>query len=93
MAERWTRAGLSAHVEGLARRKKGDAFVFEIAGLAKTLDEADRTLLEEILMQRAKPDETGAAGMRRRTEKLGWFRRALSRGEERAAALVRRRGG
>jgi hypothetical protein len=93
MAERWTRLELSAHVEGLARRHDGDAFVTEIADFAKTLEGADRALLEEVLLQRAKRDETVAAAVRRRAEEPGWFRRTLARAEERAADLVRRRRG
>jgi hypothetical protein len=42
MVERWTRAGLTAQVERLARRSEGDTFVTEIAGFAQTLGGADR---------------------------------------------------
>jgi hypothetical protein len=93
MAEHWNRAELTAHVDGLARRHEGDAFVTEIAGFAKTLERADRTVLEEILLERARREETTAAAVRSRSEEPGWFRRTLARAEERASDLIRRREG
>jgi hypothetical protein len=93
MAERWSRAELTMHIEGLARGHEGEAFVTEIAAFAKTLEPADRALLEEVLLQRAKREENVGAAVRRRAEEPGWFRRTLERAEERAADLIRRRGG
>jgi hypothetical protein len=92
-AGRWSRAELTVRVEQLARRHEGDAFVTEIAGFAKTLEAGDRALLEEVLLQRANRDENLGAAVRRRAEEPGWFRRTLARAEERAADLIRRRGG
>lgn len=93
MAQRWTRAELTVHVEQLARGREGDAFVTEIAAFAKTLEPADRAVLEEVLLQRAKREENIGAAVRRRAEEPGWFRRTLGRAEERASDLIRRRGG
>jgi hypothetical protein len=91
MTDHWSRAELTAHVDGVARRHEGDAFVTEIAGFAKTLDKADRTVLEEVLLERARRDDTTAAAVRSRSEEPGWFRRTLARAEERASDLTRRR--
>jgi hypothetical protein len=93
MAERWTRAELSAHVDGLARRHEGDTFVTEIAGFAKSLDVSERALLQDVLLERASREENVGSGVRRRAGERGWLRRTLARAEERAADLIRRRGG
>jgi hypothetical protein len=92
MTERWSRVELSARVEELASRHDGDAFVTEIAALAKSLDTDERAMLEEILLARAKREEDVSTAVRRRAEEKGWLRRTLGRAEERAADLRRRRG-
>jgi hypothetical protein len=89
----WSRVELLAHVEVLAGRHEGDAFVSEIAAFAKSLDATDRALLEEILLARAKRDKDVGMALRRRAEQKSWLRRTLVRAEHRAADLVRRRGG
>jgi hypothetical protein len=91
MAEAWTRRELTAHVEGLALHEEGEAFVIEIARFAKSLEDDDRALLEEVLLERAKREEGVGKAVRRRAEEPGWLRRTLGRAEERAAELARRR--
>lgn len=93
MAQVWTRAELTVHVEALARERLGEAFVAEIAKLARSLEPEDKALLEEVLLERARHEEGVGAAVRRRAEEPGWLRRTLSRAEERAAELARRRRG
>jgi hypothetical protein len=91
MAGVWTREAMTAHVEGLALGRDGDAFINEIAGFAKSLEPEDRELLEEVLLARAKREEGVAQAVRRRAEEPGWLRRTLAKAEERAGDLARRR--
>ena len=92
MADRWSRAEIAARVDGLARRHQGDAFVSEITGFARSLEPADRSLLEEILLERAER-ESALRALRRRAEARGWLRRTFERAEKRAAELLERRRG
>lgn len=91
MARAWTRAELMAHVEALALEHKGETFVAEISKLSKGLEADDRTLLGEVLMERARREDSVGAAVRRRADEPGWLRRTLAKAEERAAELSRRR--
>jgi hypothetical protein len=93
VAEPRSRVELSARVQALADRHEGDAFVREIAAFAKSLDASDRALLEEILVARAKREEEVGKAVGRPAHEKGWLRRTLASAEDRAADLVRRRGG
>lgn len=92
MTEPWSRAGLTAHVEALAHERKGEAFVAEIAKLSRSLEPGERALLEEVLLERARREDSVGRAVRARAEEPGWLRRTLAKAEERAAELTRRRG-
>jgi hypothetical protein len=82
----WTRSSLETRVTVLAARLDGSAFVDAIAELAATLDEDERTTLQEILLERAHADARAGAHteiLRRRSEP-GW-RRFLRRRRRRGA--------
>lgn len=63
----WTREAIATRVEGLAREHEGDAFVAAVERFSRdVLDERERRLLHDVLIERAP---------RRRT--LGWYVRDL----------------
>jgi hypothetical protein len=60
-------------VEELARERQ--SFVAEIERLAAGLDERERELLNEILLERAQEEGAFAEAFERRVGAKGWFRR------------------
>jgi hypothetical protein len=64
-------------VDALARER--ESFLAEIEKLAAGLDERERELLGEILLERAKEEGAFAEAFERRVGAKGWFRRQWER--------------
>lgn len=74
---RWTKEALGARVDAIASEHQGDAFVAAVEQFSRqALDQHDRALLYDVLMERANLRDlvTDAAAARRRQ---GWTRRML----------------
>jgi hypothetical protein len=77
---RWSRDELDERIELLASANQGDDFVQAISSFAEEELEADeRTLLGEILLERAEEDHAFEEAIRRRARERGWFRRTRDR--------------
>ena len=76
----WSKEAISAHVEELSREQQGDAFVAAVERFgSEELDEGERELLSEVLVERAGlGGHIGEAASER--ARSGWTRRML-RGE------------
>ena len=73
----WSRRLLEERVEELARDR--ESFVAEVERLASELSEADRGVLGEILLARAKDEGVFAEAFERRVGAKGWLRRQWDR--------------
>ena len=52
---RWTKTALEARVEALEQRHSGQQLIDAIVDFADTLTEADRRLLQDVLLKRRRP--------------------------------------
>jgi hypothetical protein len=74
---RWSKEAIGARVDQLARDHQGDAFVVAVQAFCdELLDEGERTMLQDVLMERAnlRSRIVEAARERRRTS---WSRRMM----------------
>jgi hypothetical protein len=76
---RWTREAIAARVEALQAEHEGPALVDAVREFGEQLDDAERELLGEVLLDRARRQRPSLADVRRD----GWFRRRLRRLDER----------
>ena len=74
---RWTKEAIGARVDQLARDYNGDAFVAAVCAFGEELlDDSERTLLHDVLMERANlRSRIADAAQERRAS--GWMRRML----------------
>jgi uncharacterized membrane protein len=77
MAIVWSKEAIGARVDQLARDHKGDAFVAAVATFGREqLSERERTLLHDVLMERANVRQRITAAARERREDA-WSKRML----------------
>jgi hypothetical protein len=77
---RWSRDELDERIELLASANQGDDFVQAVSSFAEEeLESDDKTLLGEILLERAREDHAFEEAIRRRARERGWFRRTRDR--------------
>lgn len=77
---RWSRDELDERIELLASANQGDDFVQAISSFSQQeLEEDERTLLGEILLERAEEDHAFEEAIRRRARERGWLRRTRDR--------------
>jgi hypothetical protein len=73
----WSKEAIGARVDQLARDHKGDAFVAAVTTFGREqLTERERTLLHDVLMERAKLRQRITAAARERREDA-WSKRML----------------
>jgi hypothetical protein len=73
----WSKEAIGARVDQLARDHEGDAFVTAVETFGREqLDDRERTLLYDVLMERAKLRQRVTAAARERREDA-WSKRAL----------------
>ena len=72
MTVAWTRSALAVRVSALAARHEGAAFVEAVAAFAGTLNEDDRALLGEVLLERAEDEGTYRYALERRIDEPRW---------------------
>jgi hypothetical protein len=73
----WSKEALGARVDQLARDYKGDAFVAAVESFGREqLTDRERTLLYDVLMERAKLKQRITAAARERREDA-WSKRML----------------
>jgi hypothetical protein len=73
----WSKEAIGARVDQLARDHKGDAFVAAVETFGREqLSERERTLLYDVLMERAKLRQRITAAARERREDA-WSRRMV----------------
>jgi hypothetical protein len=75
----WTRDAIAARVEALRAEHGGAEFAAAVREFGEQLDEGEREVLAEVLLDRARRERPSLAGVRRD----GWFRRQLRRLEDR----------
>ena len=75
----WSRRLLEERVDALAEDR--GSFVAEVERLAADLDENEREVLAEILLERAREEGTFDEAFERRLGAKGWFRRQWDRAE------------
>jgi hypothetical protein len=76
----WSREAIGARVDALAERHQGTALIEALARFAEQLDDGERAVLGEVLLERAGADRPSLEGVRRE----GWLQRRLQRLDRRA---------
>jgi hypothetical protein len=73
----WSREAIAARVEALGEEHKGAALIDAIRRFGDQLDDEERRLLGEVLLDRAREERPSLADVRRR----GWLARRFERFE------------
>ena len=71
---RWTREAIAARVRALRREHAGPPLVAALEEFGKQLDESERAVLGEILLEHARAERPSLANVRRDS----WLRRQLN---------------
>jgi len=77
----WGREAIGVRVDALAERHEGTALIEAVARFSEQLDDDERALLGEVLLERAGAERPRLEGVRRE----GWLQRRLRRLERRRA--------
>ncbi len=77
----WSREAIAVRVEALAERHQGTALIEAVARFSEQLDDDERAVLGEVLLERAAAERPSVEGVRRE----GWLQRRLRRRERRRA--------
>lgn len=73
----WSREAIAVRVETLAAEHKGAALVEAVARFSEQLDDDERVVLGDVLLQRARAQRPSLAEVKRE----GWFQRQFRRRE------------
>jgi hypothetical protein len=76
---RWTREAIVARVEALRGEHDGPALVGAVREFGEQLDDDERAVLGDVLLEQARRERPSLARVRRE----GWFRRQLRKLDER----------
>ncbi len=72
----WTKEALGRRVDAIAERHQGDEFVAAVETFGRELDRRERSMLYDVLMERAKLGNRIGQAARERI-KEGWTRRLI----------------
>jgi hypothetical protein len=75
----WTREAIAARVEALRAEHGGAEFAAAVQEFGEQLDEQERELLGDVLLDHARRERPSLASVRRE----GWFRRQFRRLDDR----------
>ena len=76
----WSREAIAVRVATIAERHQGTALIEAVARFAEQLDDGERAVLGEVLLERAGAERPSLEGVRRE----GWLQRRLQRLDRRA---------
>jgi hypothetical protein len=76
-----TKEEMGARVDALAQAYSGDELVAAARRLADELDEGDRAVLQQVLLERAADEADFQEALRKRARERGWLRRSFARVE------------